>query len=59
MALPFGFSNTATAYQHALRGKLTDQVTVQLPPTVNTLHLGQSPGAHLQTIPKETLGSES
>ena len=26
MALPFGFSNTAATYQHALRGKLTDQV---------------------------------
>ena len=24
MALPLGFSNTATAYQHVLRGKLTD-----------------------------------
>ena len=35
MALPFGFSNAATAYQHALRGKLTDQVTIQLPLAVN------------------------
>ena len=26
MALPFGFANAATAYQHALRGKFTDQV---------------------------------
>jgi len=59
IALPFGFSNAAAAYQHALRGKLTDQVAVQLPPTVNMLHLGQSPRAHLQTIPEETLGSES
>ena len=57
MALPFGFANVAVAYQHALRGKfanqvgcarlLTDQVTVQLPPTVNMLHLGQSPGMPL------------
>ena len=28
MALPFGFTNAAAAYQHALRGKLADQVTV-------------------------------
>ena len=40
MALPFGFSNTVAAYQHALRGKLADQIAVQLPPAVNTLHLG-------------------
>ena len=59
MALPFGFSNTAAAYQHALRGRLADQIAVQLLPVVNTLHLGWSPGAHLQTILEETLGSES
>ena len=59
MALPFGFSNTTAAYQHALRGRLADQITIQLPPVVNTLHLGWSPGAHLQTIPEETPGSES
>ena len=58
-ALPFGFTNAAAAYQHALRGKLADQVAIQLPPAVNTLHLGRSPGAHLQTIPEETPGSES
>ena len=28
MALPFGFSNTAATYQHALRGKLADQIAV-------------------------------
>ena len=49
-ALPFGFTNAAAAYQHALRGKLTDQVdcahlpidqvTIQLPPAVNMLNLG-------------------
>ena len=59
MDLPFGFSNIAAAYQHALRGKLVDQIAVQLPPAVNTLHLGRSPRAHLQTIPEETPGSES
>jgi len=68
-ALPFGFTNAVAAYQHALRGKLTDQVdstclltdqvAIQLPPAVNTLHLGRSPVAPLQTIPEETLGSES
>ena len=68
-ALPFGFTNAATAYQHALRGKLTDQVdcahlladqvAVQLPPAINMLHLGRSLGVPLQTIPKETPGSES
>ena len=59
MALPFRFSNTAAAYHHALRGRLADQITVQLLPVVNMLHLGRSPGAHLQTIPEETPGSES
>ena len=59
MALPFGFSNTAATYQHTLRGKLADQIAVQLPPATNTLHLGQSPGAHLQAIPEETPSSES
>ena len=28
MALPFGFSNTAATYQHALRDRLVDQITV-------------------------------
>jgi hypothetical protein len=59
MALPFRFSNATATHQHALRGKLTDQVAIQLPPAINTLHLGQSRGAHLQTIPEQTLGSES
>ena len=58
-ALPFGFSNAAATHQHALRGKLADQVAIQLSPAVNTLHLGWSPGVHLQTILEETLGSES
>ena len=68
-ALPFGFTNVTAAYQHALSGKLadqvdstrllTDQVAIQLPPAINTLHLGRSPGALLQTILKETPGSES
>ena len=26
MALPFGFTNATAAYQHALRGRFTDQV---------------------------------
>ena len=59
MALPFGFSNAATVHQHSLRGKLADQVAVQLPPAVNTLHLGRSPRAHLQTIPEEAPGFKS
>ena len=68
-ALPFEFTNATAAYQHALRGKLADQVdcarlladqvTVQLPLAVNMLHLGRCPGVPLQTIPEETLGSES
>ena len=41
--LPFGFTNAAAAYQHALRGKLADQVAIELPPAINMLHLGQSP----------------
>ena len=32
-ALPFGFANAATAYQHALRGRFTDQVEDILPLT--------------------------
>ena len=57
MALPFGFTNADAAYQHALWGKLTDQVdstrlladqvAIQLPPAINMLHLGQSPGVPL------------
>ena len=38
---------------------LVDQVAIELPPAVNMLHLGQSPRVPLQTIPEETLGSES
>ena len=69
MALPFGFTNAATIYQDALRGKFTDQVGVvhhladqitdQPPPAVNMLHVGQRPGASLQTILEENPGSES
>ena len=69
MALPFGLANTAATYQDALRGKFTDQVgdihpladqiTDQLPPTVNMLHASQGPGASLQTILEENLDSES
>ena len=69
MALPFGFSNTTIAYQHALRGKLADQVdysrlladqvAIELPPAINMLHLGRSPWLPLQTIPEEAPGSES
>ena len=69
MTLPFGFTNAAATYQHALRGKLADQVdgahllvdqvAVQLPPAVNMLHLGRCPGVPLQPIPEETPGSES
>ena len=50
MALPFGFTNAAAAYQDALRGKfadqvgdvhpLADQIANQLPPAVNMLHVG-------------------
>ena len=59
MALPFGFSNTAAAYQHALRGKLADQIADQLSPTVNMLHASQGPGASFQTILDENPDSES
>ena len=69
MALPFRLTNVAATYQDALRGKFTDQVgdarpladqlAVQPPPAVNMLHIGWCPGASLQTIPEENLGSES
>ena len=59
MALPFEFFNTAAAYQHALRGKLTDQIADQPLPTVNKLHVGRCSGASLQTISEENLDSES
>ena len=45
MALPFGLTNVAAAYQDALSGKFTDQVgdihplADQLLPTVNMLHV--------------------
>ena len=52
-ALPFGFTNAATTYQDALRGKfadqvgdihpLADQIADQPPPTVNMLHISQCP----------------
>ena len=57
MALPFEFTNTAATYQVALKGKfadqvgdihpLADQITNQLPPAVNMLHVGRCPGASL------------
>ena len=69
MALPFGFTNVATTYQDALRGKFADQVgdvqphanqiADQPPPTVNMLHVGGRPRASLQTILEENLDSES
>jgi hypothetical protein len=46
MALAFGFTNVATTYQDALRGRLADQVgdihplADQLLPAVNMLHVG-------------------
>ena len=49
-ALPFGLTSVTTTYQEALRGKfadqvgdvhpLADQITNQLPPIVNMLHIG-------------------
>jgi len=51
IALPFGLTSVAAAYQDALRGKFTDQVsdvqppadqiTDQPPPAVNMLHVGR------------------
>ena len=69
MALPFGLTSVAAAYQDALRGKFIDQVgdihplanqiTDQLPPTINMLHVGRCPRASLQTILEENPDSES
>ena len=69
MALPFGLTSVAAAYQDALRGKfadqvgevhpLVDQIADQLPPAVNMLHVGRRPGASLQTIMEENPDSES
>ena len=69
MALPFGFTNTAAAYQDALRGKfvdqvgdvhpLADQIIDQLPPAINMLHDGRCLGASLQTILEENPDSKS
>ena len=69
MALPFGFTNVAATYQAALRGKFTDQVgdvhpladqiTDQLPPPINMLHVGRCLVASLQTILEENLDFES
>ena len=59
MTLPFGFTNAATAYEDALRGRFTDQLgdvhplTDQVSPTVNMLHIGRHPEASLQTILEE------
>ena len=57
MALPFGFTNVAAAYQEVLRGKfadqdagihpLTDQIVNQVSSTVNMLHVGRRPEASL------------
>ena len=57
MALPFGLTSGAAAYQDALRGKftdqvgdihpLTDQIVDQLSSTVNMLHVGRCPEASL------------
>ena len=58
-ALPFGLANTAATYQDALRGKFTDQIADQLPPTVNMLNASRGPGASLQTILEENPDSES
>ena len=68
-ALPFRLTNVAATYQDALRGKFTDQVgcahpladqiAVQFPLAVNMLHIGRCPGASLQTILEENLGSKS
>ena len=72
-ALPFGLTNIAVAYQDALRGKfadqvgdvqssadqITDQLTNQLLPAVNMLHVRRRPEASLQTILEENLDSES
>ena len=69
MTLPFRLTNVAATYQEALRGKfanqvgdvhpLADQIADQLPSAVNMLHVGQCPGASLQTILEENPNSES
>ena len=69
MALPFGLTNVAAAYQDALRGKFADQIGDVQPPTdqivdqpplaVNMLHIGRCLGASLQTILEENLDSKS
>ena len=69
MALPFGFTNAAAAYQDALRGRFVDQagdvhppndhIADQPPPSVNLMHVGRCPEASLQTILEENPNSES
>ena len=69
MALPFGLTNITATYQEALWGKfadqvgdvhpLADQIADQLPSAVNMLHVGQCPGASLQTILEENPDSKS
>ena len=69
MALPFGFTNAATAYQDALRDRfadqvgdvhpLADQIADQPPPAINMLHVGRRSRASLQTIPEENPDSKS
>ena len=69
MALPFGLTSVAVAYQDALRGKfadqvgdvhpLADQIVDQPPPAVNMLHIGRRPRASLQTILEENPDSKS
>ena len=69
MALPFGLTSVAAAYQDALRGKfadqvgdihpLADQITDQLLPAVNMPHIGRCPGTSLETILEENPDSKS
>jgi len=57
-ALPFGLANAAATYQDALRGKFTDQITDQLPPTIHMLQASRGPRTSLQTILEENLDSK-